>query len=534
MSSLTWTLRERKPKNGDRDGPYTYHEDVAESAVQWFPKFLKLPEGPLARHPFVLPEWQADHIRALEGWRRSNGRRRYTRSLLGVGRGNAKSSFVAGRATKALIGDGVPVPKPILAGTDRENAGIIFGYAASMVRSDKRLLKKLRVLDSTKRILRKPFDGGLLRVISSDAQHAHGIHPTFLAIDDLQAQLNRDFIGVLFTSQGTVENPLTMMCMTAEKDEESPGREEWDHAIQVLHDPALDEELLVDLHYLEPDDDWQNSEMWIKANPNLGISVFEDFLRQQVKRAIERPSVRNEILMLHFNIWPRGTVVSWIPPEQWDAAKGAVDISKLRMRECYVGIMATSAVDIAAVSYFFPQTTTAPAVIVTDFFVPADNISQLEAKNKVSYQPWIEDGWLTVSRGRVTDEKMIRASIERRIKTNRFQVQEISCNPRGGAVIMRELEDNGHDTIEVLPSFGAMSPAMRDLEGMVKAGTLHHGGNSLLDFGMHNFQGKTNPDGDLKPDRDNSTGDFTGPVSMLMAMSRYIAAKSQTAEMTAY
>lgn len=530
---LVWTLKERMPHHGERDGQYIYDEGIAEAAVQWYPKFVRLPEGPKAGWPFILPEWQGNHIRALEGWRRPNGNRRYTRSLLGVGRGNAKSSFVGGRGVKGLVGDGVPVPKVILAGTDRENAGIIFSYSAGMVRRDKRLLRRLRILDSTKRILRKPADGGLLRVISSDAQHAHGIHPTLLAFDDLQAQTSRDFLGVLSTSQGTVQNPLMMMCMTAGHDKETAGGEEWDHALMVLQDPSLDEELLVDLWYLEEGDDWENPEIWRKANPNLGISVFEDFIRQQVKRAIERPRLRNEILQLHFNIWPRGEIVSWIPPEEWAASAGMVDISKLRMRECYAAAMATSAVDISAIAYFFPAEKEQPPIVIVDYFVPSDNISALEAKNKISYRSWIEDGWLQLTPGRVTDEKFIRASIERRQKVNHFQIQEIACNPRGGAVLMRELEEVGFDVVEVLPSYGAMSPAMKELEKLVKAKEIAHGNNKLLNFNIHGLQARANSDTDLKPDKEKSTGDISGAVALLMGMSRHLASEVDSGEWTA-
>lgn len=382
---LTWTLNERIPRHGARDGGYRYDSERAEAAVEWFPKFLRLPDGPHAGEPFVLPPWQANIIRALEGWRRPNGLRRYTRCLIGVPRGNAKSSIVAGLSVKGLVGMGVRVPKVITAGTDRENAGIIFGYAGGMVRLDRRLGARLRVLDATKRIIRKSTDGGLLRVISSDASHAHGIHPTLLTIDDLQAQPSPAFLGVLQTSQGTVSEPLMVMCMTAGSDTESVGWQEWEHAEKVLADPGLDEELLVDLHFAPPGADWEDPAVWAAANPNLGISVFPEFLDQQRRAAIDRPSLRNAYLMLHCNIWPRGEVEAWIPPERWEATAGLVDEAELAGRECIAGIVASSSTDIAAVVYLFPERDDAPAAVVLDAFVPGDNIARLEAQHRISY-----------------------------------------------------------------------------------------------------------------------------------------------------
>jgi phage terminase large subunit-like protein len=532
--TVAWSIKSPLPKNGDRDGPYIYDEGRAEAAVAWYPKFLKLPDGPKANYPFVLPPWQAKFTRAMEGWRHaSTGRRRFQKGLIGVGRGNAKSSYVAGRGVKGVVGDGVPVPKVIVAGTDRENAGIIFGYQAAMVRKDKRLLRRLRVLDSTKRILRKPADGGLIRVISSDAQHAHGIHPTLLAIDDVQAQPSREFLGVLGTSQGTVEEPLALMCMTAGDDMDSVGWEEWEHGLKVLEDPALDEELLVDLYYLEPTDDWENPELWIKANPNLGISVYREFIAKQVKQAIERPRLRNEILQLHFNIWPRGEFASFILPELWAVNGGMIDLRQLARRECYVGIVATSSVDIACVAYYFPPTPGKQAEIVMDAFVPEDNIKRLEDSNKVSYRTWINEGWLTPTEGAVMDEEAIVKKIKERVNGKKFSVQDIGVNPRNAATLMRMLDEEGFTVTQTLPSFGNMSPAMTELERLVRAKEVIHSNNRLLSHGISGMQARKNSDGDVKPDFENSRGIISPAVAVFMGMSRQLASEVDSGEWAA-
>lgn len=530
---LSWTLRDGLPEDGYEEGPYIFRKENADRIVWWFKEYLVFPEGPKAGKPFILPPWQANFLGALEGWRRKeDGLRRFTRALTGVGRGNAKSSFVSGRGTKGLIGDGIPVPKVILAGTDRENAGIIFSYSAAMVRADKRLKRRLRVLDSTKRIMRKPADGGLLRVISSDASHAHGIHPTLLLIDDVQAQPNREFLGVLGTSQGTVQEPLTMMCMTAGNDLESVGWEEWEHGLKTMKDPNIDEHMLADLYYLDPKDDWQNPELWYKANPNLGVSVFKEFIQQQVTLAIERPRLRNEILQLHFNIWPRGEVVPFIPEELWIASAGMINLNELNGEPCYVGIMATSAIDIAAVGYYFPPTETRPqAKIVVDQFVPEDNIRRLEQQNKVNYGHWIDEGWLTPTEGNVMDDKRIIESIEKRGK--RFIIQEVGCNPRSTATLMKNLAEKGYLVTQTLPSYGNMDPAMDELEKLVIEKRIAHTGNTLLAHQMGNLQGRKNSDGDIKPDFEKSPGDISGSVAMLMAMSRYLATLEDTGEWAA-
>jgi phage terminase large subunit-like protein len=272
----------------------------------------------------------------------------------------------------------------------------------------------------------------------------------------------------------------------------------------------------------ETNDDWENPELWRKANPNLGISVSEEYLRQQVRRAKERPSVRNDVLMLHFNIWPRGELVSWIPPEEWEASAGVVEEEDLRGRECFVGIVATSSADIAAVAYLFPAEDEGPAAVVLDAFVPADNVARLEELHRVSYRSWLDDGSLSPTDGDVIDERAILRQIQERQEEG-FAIEEIACNPRGTAALMRALDDAGFTVTSVLPSFAAMSPAMRELEKLVRGKQIAHGGNRLLAYGMRSLQARRNLDGDLKPDPEKSSGNIAGPVALLMALSRVLA-----------
>src|SRR3990167_178126 len=295
-----------------------YDEQAAEKAVEWFPKYLVHVEGPLAGQPLVLAPWQADRIiRPLYGTRRGHdhspsdickpdrcryGRRLFRRIYMEVPRGNGKSTLAAAVALKGLVGDGEASPQVIGAATDRNSAGIIFGYAARMVRYNPKLSERLRVLDATKRILGKKSDR-LYHVISSDAPRAHGYHPTRIVFDELHAQPDRDLYDVLSTSQITLSDPLMAMFTTAGFDKKSICGELHDHATRVLEDPAYDEEFLSVIYAADPEDDWTDPKVWEKANPNLGVSVDRSAIAKKVEEAKASPAYTNTVLRLHFDIW---------------------------------------------------------------------------------------------------------------------------------------------------------------------------------------------------------------------------------------
>jgi phage terminase large subunit-like protein len=531
--TVSWSPLDRKlPRHGARDGIYVFDAHEGEAAVRIVEKYLTIPKGPRLGQPFKLEPWQQFSWRAFYGWRhRSNHMRRYKKLLRATGRHNGKSTEGAAFGIKSLIADGVLSPLVIGAGTDRENAGIIFTAASTMVTADRRLRRRLLVRAAAKRILRRvrpgsPIPGqGMYRVLAADATHSHGYHPTAKIIDDLQAQASREFMAVLDSSQGEEGgDPLSVSFMTAGFDRDTIGWEEWEHAQRVLQDPSLDEELLADLYYCDADDDFEDPATWIKANPNIGVSVSQAFIAGRVREMIERPSKRPEILRLHFNVWTEGEFIAWVPPEVWRATEGEYDEEQLAGRQCFVGVSAVSLTDLASVSYVFPPSKGSGWVVVQDTFVPEDSISKLEQRDRFSYRGWLADGWLEATEGDQRDDARIVASIDERARDDKFIVTEIAVNPRNSANIMTLLQGRGFDVVQVLPGYGQMSPAMNEAERMIYAkDELAHGGNPILGWMMGNLQKKENPDGDIKPDVEKSAGNISGGIAMLMALSRGIA-----------
>ena len=92
---------------------------------------------------------------------------------------------------------------------------------------------------------------------------------------------------------------------------------------------------------IDDKDDWQNEACWIKANPNQGVSVDLDDLREKAKRATRSAGARNNFLIKHCCRWAQ-SVQSWLPVEKWDALrlKGKAQYTEedLRGRSCFCGL----------------------------------------------------------------------------------------------------------------------------------------------------------------------------------------------------
>lgn len=537
--TASWGYRDPLPRHGTRDGDYVFDATEGERGVRFFTRRLWIPEGDYAGLRYVMPAYQDHYCRALYGWRtyaratslpgmpttHGHRRRRYRRTGLAIPRGNLKSMFLSGVALKGLTADGYVRPVVTGAGTDRDNAAIIFGYAAYSAMREAAMRRRLRVFHGTKRIVHRA-SGGRYRVIAARDTHAHGGHPTHIVIDDLQAQPNPGLLAVMRTSQRTLSDSLLAMAMTAGLEMTGVGWDEWNVMRGIEDDPATDPEYLVAMYYPRAADgspasaddvDVEDRTMWRAVNPALGVSIPEAELAKAVADMLKNPSHRAEVLTLHFNVWVDAAAASWIAPESWRATAGTVDPASLRMRACWAGVVASSSTDIASVVYAFPPTDAAPRWrFVLDAFVPADNVARIEEDTRVAFRPFIDEGWLTPTVGNVIDEAMIRASIDRRRDAG-WRIQDIAVNPRGGVGLMTALTAAGYHVSAVTPGYNTMSGAMRDFEEHVMNRRIAHGGDRLLAWMMRNLRAKKTGMGDLMPDGSGSRGNITGAVAALLA-----------------
>src|SRR6185503_11403155 len=201
-------------------GDCWWDADAARHVLEFFSNVLVLTSGRSAGQRFVLPKWQADYEATLHGWKRPDGTRRYRESLFFVPRKNGKTETGAGESLYTLCCDQEAKPEIYSAANTREQASRIFEPAAIMVRNSPMLARRLRAIQSNKRIV-NPANDGYYCAISADAATAHGKNPHEVLFDELHTQRNRDLYDGLKSGMGARDQPLFISLTTAGHDRHS-------------------------------------------------------------------------------------------------------------------------------------------------------------------------------------------------------------------------------------------------------------------------------------------------------------------------
>lgn len=493
---------------------------AAERAVRFFHEVLKHVEGVKAGTPFILQPWQQAEIGAIFGWKRPDGTRRYREVFDYEARKNGKTCKAAGIVLYMLCCDGELGAQVYSAAADRDQAALIFRVAKGMVQQEPELEKLVKVYNSFKSI-EYPSTAGIYKALSAESDTKHGLNPNAVIVDELHAQKTRDLVDVLNTATGARRQPLLIYITTADYMRESICNEKYDYAIKVRDGIIEDSSFLPVIFEASSTDDWTTVKTWRKANPNLGISVSEEYLRRECKRAQEIPGYENTFKRLHLNIRTEQDV-RWLPMDAWDqcdslSGSGPADDSfttDYANHTCFAGLDLSSTTDITALVLFFPDDDNR---VLPFFWIPGDNIERRELRDRVPYRQWVKEGFVEATEGNVVDYRSIRERVK--WAADKFDLKQVGYDPWNARHLALQMQDeDGLPMIEFRQGFVSMNEPSKKLEALLTSHNLRHGGNPVLRWMASNAACKIDPAGNVKPDKGKSTERIDGIVALVMAI----------------
>lgn len=204
----------------------------------------------------------------------------------------------------------------------------------------------------------------------------------------------------------------------------------------------------------------------------------------------------------------------------WNESAGIVDKDELQACICYGGLDLASTIDIAAFALVFPpEEEGQPFKVLPFFWIPGDNITEKIRRDKVPYDVWVKQGYIKATPGNVIDYSFIRAEINRLKEL--YNIQEIAYDPWNATQITLELaEEDGMTMVPLRQGFQSMSAPTKELLKLIVSKQLHHGNNPVLNWMADNMAVKTDPAGNIKPDKEKSTQRIDGVVATIMALDR--------------
>lgn len=485
-----------------------FSPEAAERVRRFAFRCCRHTKGKWAGKPFDFLPWQWDDvISPLYGWRRADGTRRFRKAYIEIPKKNGKSTLCAVLALYHLCADGEAAAEVYSAAKDRQQAGIVYREALLMVRGSPVLTNLIREKESAKSMF-LDSRSALYRCLSADAGSQEGLNASAVIFDEYHAQLNRALSSVLEFSGSARSQPLQIYITTAGKDKESVCYEMRQYALDVLSGKVNDPAFFAYIRCAAEKDDPDDEATWRKANPSLGDTITLDSFREDHKRAKRSADAWNDFLRYRLDRWVE-TTSGWLPIEDWDRCVGEVEFPPGAI--VFGGLDMSSTTDLTAFALWCPSTLS----VKVWFWIPEKAFETRERKNKQRIDRWRGE-FIKVIPGARIDPEVIFSDVTEICAAH--NVEKIGADPYNAVDLLMRMHAAGLPIEAYRQGMLSMSPPMKQLEGLLLDGKIHHGNHPVLRWNFQNVAVVTDASENKRPDKSACADKIDGIVAWLMAI----------------
>jgi phage terminase large subunit-like protein len=337
-----------------------------------------------------------------------------------------------------------------------------------------------------------------------------GASPHGALVDEYHEHPTPDLYDTMKTGMGARTQPMQVVITTAGTDTSSPCHEHRGRVADMLKGTVDD------------DDDWKEFSTWAKANPNLGVSVFDDFLRSRHREAMQSATRQNILLCKHLDKWMNAGS-AWMNMAKWgECARPDMELEQFKGCRAWLAFDLASKIDLAAMVAVVEA---APERFVVFPFAYLPDAT-VELPHNAHYRAFAAQGALTVTDGARTDFHRIEDDI--RALDKLLRVQELAFDPREATYLVQQIASwASFECVEIPQSPAHMSEPMKELEGMVAAKTIEHPDDPCFNWMIGNVVLKqARGGGPVKyyyPAKERESAKIDGPVALIMAIKRALA-----------
>lgn len=494
--------------------PYYFDEEAAEKIINWVCLFHHVKgEWARKRKKIELEPWQKFIWTTVFGWKRKeDDTRRFREAYVAVSRKNGKSTQIAPIGLYMLAGDGEEGSEVYCGATTEKQAWEVFGPAHAMVKKNHDF-KEFYGIDLRVKNINIPDTNSKFEPLIGDPPD--GSNPHCAIVDEYHEHESPKLFDTMITGMGSREQPLVLVITTAGYNLGGPCYTMQKRAEKMLKGIVEDDTLFAMVYCYDKDDDWKDPANLIKANPNMGVSVKETYLKEQLQKAINEPSKQNIFKTKHCNLWcnakdPWMNMVLWEKQERL-----GIRAEDYKGSRCILGIDLASKSDINAVVQVF-ELENGMYAMFSHFFLPEDALEN--AQNADIYRGWAEEGWITLTDGAMVDYDAIEDFLIN--LSEEYSVDEIPYDPYQAMQLVQHLEQRGATVVQYGQTVANMSDPMKQIEALIADGKLIHDGNPVMRWCMSNVVCKIDAKDNIYPRKERDDYKIDGGVAAIIAMGR--------------
>lgn len=494
------------------DERYEFREDKVEQ-VCGFISIIHHYTGKHAGKPFVLEAWQEWIVASMYGfYLRGTNERLVQSAYIEMARKQGKSAFASALCLYHLIADGEMNAEVYMAANSKDQAKVSFNMASNF---SKMLDPGKEFLDPYRDTIKYERTLSFLKVLAADSSKLDGPNASMYLIDEYHAAKNSGVKDVLQSSQGMRENPMAVIITTAGFDRLGVCYQYREMCTEVVSGLKEDDTLFIAIYCLDKEDDWKDEAVWVKSNPNLGVTVQTKYLKTQVRKAINTPSDEVGIKTKNLNIWCDAEK-TWIKDDYILSASANVNLEEYNGLDCFIGVDLSSTSDLTSFSVMMP--TTEKMVWKTFYFLPEAALT--EKRFKELYGEWARQGSLCITPGNVVDYDFILNKIMEIGQI--LNIVTIGYDSWNATQFVINCTEKGLPMEPYSQSIGNFNKPTKELERLLLSGVAVIDNNIITRHCFRNVVMARDKNGNTKPSKQYEEKKIDGVIAMIEALGVYL------------
>lgn len=471
-------------KSQQEDNYYYFNEDILID-YWYFAYEFRHYEGVLEGQRVELTDFQLFQAAGILCFIKYENDARLVRKVyIQIGRKNAKSQTegILG-AYVAFIGE--ERQRIFIAGWGREQSDEV--YSAIKLGIEHSELLKGKWKETYGKITVKNNNSVIIPLSKEARKTGDGKNISVGILDEYHVHETSEIYDVLESGTGARREPLIIIITTAGFNLSAPCVDVYGYCARLL-DPADDlenDEYFALIYEMDKGDDIKDESNWIKSNP-IVCTYPEGFdgIRSALKTALEIPSEMRNFLTKRMNMWVDMAEDGYLDLAKWnrqEVSKEEVD-DILDNGSVYIGVDLAATTDLTSVALV--GVNGGKFAIRQHSFVPSEKFRERMNRDKVRYDVFRDEGYMTLTEGDVVDYDVIKNHIAD--LCNQYDVKEILYDPWNATHLVTQLTNEGYPMIEMPQRITTLSDPTKQFRAKVYEGKIIHEGDGLLKWAVSN------------------------------------------------
>lgn len=503
-----------------------YLNDLKRTDAEWFfdpataEKFLRLVQkfGHVTGHwstaNIIYEPWQCWVWMNIMGFLNKETKfRRFRIAHAEVARGNGKSAMASLACLYFLCLDNPNGNQISTVATKKDQARIVLDASRAMARKNLSFLRSKGVKVLAHSIIHQASNSSI-RALSSEASSLDGLNDVLAVCDELHAMRPETF-DVIYSGMSKRSDSLTLCITTAGFDVDSIGYFQSSYAKKVCLGEVSDEQFFAAVYCIDDNDEWDDPKVWVKANPNLGVSVDPITIQAKIDKAQVTPRDIPNIKVKHMNTWI-SEVHAYYDLKKWDECYDPnLKIEDFIGKGVRLGIDLASLVDICSIGLVFKDKDDNFAIFDKSY-MPEETLANLR---NALLDDSVAKGFLTATPGAAINNNRIREDIEKMGKE--YRVIEALYDPWNATEMAQNLA-NKMEVVKIAMNTGNLSEPTKKLDALMREKRLRHNGSPLLRWCIGNVVAKEDANGNVFPKKSHSKLKIDPAIAIIMGLAGWL------------